>query len=218
MSGGDILLQRSVLDELAWEPAVDAAHIGVAAEDGVVTLTGHVANYVEKVAAERAARRVKGVRAIVQEIDVKLHASDERSDEDIAASALRILRWHAGLPSDQLQLKVEDGNVALRGEVNWQHQKDQAESDVRKIQGVRSVANLITVKPSVKPFEVKRKIEEALKRNAELEFSHISVSATGSTITLSGHVNTWHEREVAEQAAWSAPGVTAITDHLQVGA
>lgn len=215
---GDIQLQKSVLDELAWEPTVEAAHIGVAAKDAVVTLTGHVGNYAEKVAAERAARRVKGVRAIVQEIEVKLPSSDRRSDEDIAASALSVLRLHAGLPADQIQLKVEDGNVTLRGEVSWQYQKGQAESDVRKIKGIRSVANLITVKPSVQPFEVKRKIEEAFKRNAELETSHISVSATGSTITLSGHVNTWHEREIAEQAAWSAPGVTAVTDHLRVGA
>lgn len=218
MSGGDILLQKSVLDELAWEPTVEAAHIGVAAKDGVVTLTGHVGNYVEKVAAERAVRRVKGVRAIVQEIDVKLPSSDKRSDEDIAASALSALRWHAGLPADQIQLKVEDGNVTLRGEVSWQHQKHRAESGVRKIQGVRGVANLIAVKPSAQPIEVKRKIEEALKRNAELETSHISVSATGSTITLSGHVNTWHAREIAEQVAWSAPGVTAVTDDLQIEA
>jgi osmotically-inducible protein OsmY len=215
---GDIQLQKSVLDELAWEPTVEAAHIGVTAKDGVVTLTGHVGNYVEKVAAERAARRVKGVRAIVQEIEVKLPSSDKRSDEDIAASALSVLRWHAGLPADQIQLKLEDGNVTLSGEVSWQYQKDQAESDIRKIQGVRSIANRITVKPAVQPFEVKRKIEEALKRNAELEASDISISASGSSITLSGHVNTWHQREIAEQAAWSAPGVTAVTDQLQVGA
>ena len=214
----DIQLQKSVLDELAWEPTVDAAHIGVAAKDGVVTLTGHVSNYAEKLTAERAARRVKGVRAIVQEIDVKLPSSDARSDEDIAASALSVLRWHAGLPADQIQLKVEDGDVTLNGEVSWQYQKDQAESDIRKIKGVCSVANLITVKPSVQPYEVKRKIEEALRRSAELEASHISVSAAGGAITLSGRVNTWHEREVAEQAAWSAPGVTAVTDNLRIEA
>ncbi len=215
---GDIQLQKSVLDELEWEPTVDAAHIGVAAKDGVVTLTGHVSNYAEKLTAERAARRVKGVKAIVQEIDVKLPSSDARSDEDIAASALSVLRWHAGLPADQIQLKVEDGNVVLNGEVRWQYQRDQAESDVREIKGVRSVANLITVKPFVQPYEVKRKIEEALRRSAELEASRISVSAAGGTVTLSGRVNTWHEREVAERAAWSAPGVTAVTDNLRIEA
>ena len=214
----DIQLQKSVLDELAWEPTVDAAHIGVTAKDGVVTLTGHVGNYAEKLTAERTVRRVKGVKAIVQEIHVKLPSSDARSDEDIAASALSGLRWHAGLPADQIQLRVENGNVALNGEVSWQYQRDLAERDVRKIKGVRSVANLITVKPSVQPYEVKRKIEEALKRSAELEASHISVSAAGGAITLSGRVNTWHERDVAERAAWSAPGVTAVTDNLRIEA
>lgn len=213
---GDSQLQRSVLDELAWEPTVDAAHIGVAAKDGVVTLTGHVSTYAEKLAAERAARCVKGVKAIAQEIDVKLPSSDARSDGDIAASALSVLRWHAGLPVEQIQLKVEGGRVTLNGAVQWQYQKDLAESDVRKIKGVLGVTNLISVKPSVQPFEVKRKIEEALKRSAELEASHISISAAGGTITLSGHVNTWHEREIAERAAWSAPGVTAVTDNLRI--
>ncbi len=215
---GDIQLQQSVLDELVWEPAVDAAHIGVAAKDGIVTLTGHVTNYAEKLAAERAAKRVKGVRAIVEELEVKLSSAESRSDEDIAASALSLLRWHVGLPADQIQLKVENGHVTLSGEVSWQYQRNMAEEDVRKIRGVRSVISTILVKPSIQPFEVKRKIDDALRRNAELEASHISVAADGGTVTLSGHVHTWHERELAEQAAWSAPGVTAVADHLRVEA
>lgn len=214
----DSPLKKSVLDELAWEPTVDAAHIGVAAKDGIVTLTGHVTNYTEKLAAERVAKRVKGVRAIVEELEVKLPSVDGRSDEDIAASALSLLRWHAGLPADRFQLKVEKGDVTLSGEVSWQYQRSMAEEDVRKIRGVRSVINTIIVKPSVQPFEVKRKIDDALQRNAELEASHISVSADGSKVTLSGHVHTWHERDLAEQAAWSAPGVTVVTDHLRIEA
>jgi osmotically-inducible protein OsmY len=188
----------------------------VTAKDGIVTLTGHVTSYAEKLAAERAARRVKGVRAIVEELEVKLRSADGRSDEDIAAIALSLLRWHVGLPVDQIQLKVENGHVTLSGEVSWQYQRGIAAEDVRKIRGVRSVINAIMVNPSVQPIEVKRKIDDALRRNAELEASHISVAADGSTVMLSGHVHTWHERELAEQAAWSAPGVTAVADHLRV--
>ena len=214
----DFQLQRSVLDELAWEPTVDAAHIGVAAQDGVVTLTGHVANYAQKLPAERTAARVKGVRAIVEEIEVRLPSSDTRSDEDIAISALNVLRWQAGMPADRIQVKVEGGYVTLTGEVGWRHQKSMPENDVRRIKGVRGVTNLISVKPSVQPLEVKQKIEEALRRSAEIEASHISVSAAGGTVTLTGHVDTWHEREVAEQAAWSAPGVATVVNHLVIEA
>jgi osmotically-inducible protein OsmY len=212
----DVQLQKRVLDELVWEPSVEAAHIGVAANEGVVTLTGHVRTYGEKLNAERAVRRVKGVQAIVEEIEVKVSSSDARSDEDIAGAALSLLRWHAGLLADQIQIKVEHGYVTLSGEVGWQHQRSMAESDIRNIRGVRNVINRISVKSSVKPFQVKERIEDALRRNAELEASQISVSADGGAVTLSGVVHTWHERDVAEQAAWSAPGVTAVTDRLRV--
>jgi len=213
----DIELQKSVLDELAWEPTVDTAHIGVIARDGIVTLTGHVGNYAEKLAAERSAKRVKGVRAIVEELEVRLPPTDGRSDEDIAAAALSLLQWHVGLPADKIQLKVENGYVTLSGEVVWQYQRGLAEEDIRKIKGVRGVVNNVIVKPSVEPFEVKRKIDDALRRNAELEASHIHVAVDGGTVTLSGHVDTWHERDVALQAAWSAPGVTVVgADHLRV--
>lgn len=213
----DIELQKKILDELAWEPAVHAAHIGVAVRDGVATLTGHVESYGEKLIAERVAKRVKGVRALVQEIDVKLPSSHQRLDEDIAASALAVLQWHTGLPANRIQVQVENGEVTLTGEVDWRHQKEAAERDIRHIMGMRSITNRISIKPSVPPTEIKHKIEEAFKRNANLEAAHITVSATGGAVTLSGHVKTWYEREMAEQAAWSAPGVTTVADHLDVG-
>jgi len=214
--GSDSELQKDVLSELAWEPMVHAAHIGVTAQNGIVTLSGHVPTYAEKAAAERVARRVKGVRAVVQQIEVRLPSADQRSDGEIAASALSVLRSHAGLPADQIQLKVEHGTVTLTGEVIWQYQKTMAEQDIRNIVGVRGVANSLVVTPFSRPTEVKQKIEEALRRNAEVEASHIAISATAGVVTLSGRVKTWHEREIVEQAAWSAPGVTAVRDELRV--
>ncbi len=214
----DKQLQKDVLAELEWAPSVKAAHIGVAVENGIVTLSGHVSSFMEKHAAEVATRRVKGVHAIVQEVEVKLPSSAERSDADIAASILNTFRWTAGLPFDRLKVEVEKGQVAVYGDVDWQYQKDLAERNARAILGVRSVLNNIAIKPSVKPFEVKQKIEQALKRNAELEASHIEVTSSDTTVTLSGRVHTWYERDAVEEAAWSAPGVIKVVDNIRVEA
>ncbi|OYV38438.1 MAG: hypothetical protein B7Z80_10030 [Rhodospirillales bacterium 20-64-7] len=212
----DSELQKRVLAELEWEPTVDAAHIGVAARGGVVTLSGQVKTYLEKMAAERATRRVKGVVAIAEEIAVELPVSDQRTDEDIAASIVNVLRWHAAIPFERVAVKVEHGHVTLTGEVDWKYQRDLAVQDVQRIRGVRMVTAQLTIKPRVKPEEVKQKIEAALRRNAELEASHILVSAAGSSVTLAGHVKTWSERQAAEAAAWSAPGVTEVLDHISL--
>ena len=214
----DMQLQNSVMAELAWEPAVDAAHIGVAAQNGVVTLSGHVKSYAQKLAAERAAKRVKGVSGIAEEIEVELPGSDRRSDEDIATSVLNILRWHDGMPAGTIQVKVENGYVVLSGEVDLEYQKDMAGHDAHNVRGVRGLSNQIAVKPRVRPYEIKQKIEEALKRNAELEAKDISVTATGGSVTLSGHVRTWSERSAAQRAAWSAPGVTEVIDNIRIAA
>jgi osmotically-inducible protein OsmY len=213
---GDTDLRAQVLEELAWEPAIDAAHVGVAAKDGAVTLTGHVRTYAEKHAAEQAARRVKGVRAIAQEIAVTLHPSDTRPDEEIAANGREMLKWNVNVPEDRIALAVERGHVKMTGEVDWQYQKDTAESNVRVIRGVRSIDNLIAVKPRVRDAEVKQKIEAAFKRSAEVDAAKISVSATDGAVALSGHVRTWHEREMARRAAWSAKGVSEVTDNLTI--
>jgi osmotically-inducible protein OsmY len=213
----DAQLQQDVLAELAWEPTVEAAHIGVAARDGIVTLSGHVSSYAQKLAAERAARRVKGVQGIAEEIEVELPALDQRSDEDIALSILNVLRWHSSIPLDSVNVKVEKGYVTLTGELDWQYQKDLAGEDVHHIRGVRGVTNAITIKPRVKPQDIEARIKAALHRNAQIEAENIHVVASGGTVTLTGNVKSWYERSVAETAAWSAPGVTRVLDQITLG-
>lgn len=210
----DRQLQQDVEAELAWEPSVDAAHIGVAANDGVVTLTGHVPTYAEKVAAERAARRVKGVRAIAQEIEVRYASAAKTSDDEIAGRITQLLSWDVFVPHDRIQAKVEKGWVTLTGTVDWQYQKAAAEKDVAKISGVRGVTDMIVVTPAVATTDVRRKIEEAFERNADFEASRITVEADGSKVILGGKVRAWYERSLAEQAAWAAPGVTQIEDRI----
>jgi osmotically-inducible protein OsmY len=212
----DLQLRQDILDELEFEPSVNAAHIGVAANRGVVTLTGFVTSYVEKTAAERAARRVKGVKAIAEEIEVRLPSHTKRADDEIAARAVDILKWQVGLPADRITLKVEKGIVTLAGEVDWQFQKTDAEHVVHKLTGVIDVTNQIRVASPVRASEVKEKIQKALERSADVEAARITVQTEGGRVVLSGKVRAWYERDIAERAAWSAPGVTEVQDHLTI--
>jgi osmotically-inducible protein OsmY len=209
----DALIRRLVTDELDFEPAVQAEGIGVAVKDGVVTLTGHVPSYVETFAAVRAAQRVKGVRAVAQELSVRIPNGQKRHDDEIAERALKILAWSAGGAGD-IKVAVSEGWLTLAGEVATYHEKQAAESAVRQLGGVVGVNNGIAIRPIVDASSVKESIARAFKRNADLETSAVRVEVTGSTVTLSGRVKTWHERRMAEYAAWAIPGVREVRDQI----
>jgi len=213
----DYQLRQDVLDELDFEPSITAEHIGVGVHAGVVTLSGFVPSYGEKLAAERAVRRVKGVKAIAEEIEVRLSSDKKIADAEIAERAVDILKWRVGLPADRIAVKVEKGTVTLTGEVDWRYQADTAGAAVHNLGGVALVLNNIRVKSPVGVFDVKEKIQQALRRNAELDASRITVHTDGGKVTLGGKVNAFFERSIAERAAWSAPGVTDVQDHIQIG-
>ncbi|HXJ95938.1 MAG TPA: BON domain-containing protein [Terriglobia bacterium] len=212
----DTALQTSVLEELRWEPGVKATDIGVTVKDGVVTIEGTVDSYAEKWAAERAVKRLSGVKALAVEINVKLPGPSERTDADTAEAARNALKWDVLIPQDRIRVTVGNGFLTLEGEVDWQFQRSAAERVVRYLTGVTGIANEITVKPKVAPTDVKAKIEAALQRNAILDAQDIKVQADGGKVTLSGRVRSWAERDEAEDAAWAAPGVKEVKDLIAV--
>ena len=214
----DLELKRNVESELDWEPSVNAAEIGVAVKDGIVTLTGHVQSYWQKIAAERAATRVSGVKAVANELEIRLPASSERTDEDIARAAVNALAWSVSVPADRIKVKVSKGWITLEGTVEWKYQKAAAEKAVRDLTGVKGVVNLVEVKPRASTVEVKAAIEAALKRSAEVDASRITVEADGDKVILRGTVRSWSEREEAERAAWRSPGVRFVDNRITVGA
>ena len=213
----DAQVQADVMQELKWDPSVTHEHIGVSVSDGIVTLAGTVPTYVEKFAAEKAAQRVFGVKAIVEKIEVKLSSAFEKNDQDIANAILTQFQWNVQIPDNLIKVNVEKGWIKLSGEVDWDFQRKAAEKAVRGLAGVKGVSNNITLKlKNVQPDIVKQKIEEALKREAMREARKINVSVEGSTVTLSGDVHSFTEMNDAKFAAWSAPGVTRIENHLHI--
>jgi osmotically-inducible protein OsmY len=212
----DEQIQRDVLAELKWEPRVKPNEIGVMVKDGVVTLTGTVDSYAKRWAAEEAAHRVRGVKAVANEVEVRLPGATERTDTELAQAVVRALQEDAFIPVDKLDVTVSKGYVTLKGEVEWQFQKADAARVVRRLTGVKGVINSIAVKPRLAPDELKDRIEKALIRSAETDAKRITVEVQGSKVILKGTVRSWAEKEEAERVAWSAAGVTEVDNQISI--
>lgn len=212
----DQTIQRDILDELAFEPSIDAAHIGVAVDTGIATLTGHVSTYAEKMTTEDVASRVKGVRAVASHVEVRFLDQKQHADDQIASRAIDIIAWNTALPEGVVHVKVQNGWVTLTGEVRWQFQKLAAEQAVRKLGGVVGVINLLAIRPNPSVPDIRHRIEGALKRNAEVDAGSISVKVQDNRVLLEGGVRAWRERGIAERTAWSVPGVATVENHIYI--
>ena len=214
----DAELKKDVLSELSWDPLVPETRVGVAVSDGVVTLTGHLDTYAQKVASKRAVERVGGVKAVAMELDVVPLGAHERSDTEIAAAVQHAMSWNSSVPKERIKLSVEKGWVTLSGELDWDFQRRALERMVRPLTGVVGIINNIGLKAAVAPVDLSKRIEDALTRQAIREAQRIEVTTNGGIITLKGRVHSWAEKNAAEGATWSAPGVTRIDNQLTIEA
>lgn len=213
---GDMQLKKHVEDELSWEPSVNAAAIGIAVRDAIVTLSGHVASFGEKRAAEQVVMRIRGVKALANEIEVKFLVDDEHTDEDIARAAASVLNWNSAIPKDRIKIKVTHGWITLEGTVDWNYQRMSAVAFIESLMGVKGVSNLLTLKARPVGADVKKRIESALKRNAELDAQNIQVIVRGNRVILTGTVTSIAEQLTAECAAWKAAGVDAVENNILI--
>ncbi|HUO02906.1 MAG TPA: BON domain-containing protein [Rhizomicrobium sp.] len=213
----DLVLRQDILDELGFDPKVEAAHIGVVVDKGVVTLTGHVSNYAEKLAAEAAVRRVKGVRAVAEELEVRVPNHRKTADDEIATRAADIMSWDSALPKDRIRITVHGGWLYLEGEVDWQFQRTAAQERISQLTGLVGVVNNITIRNQPVLPDIRRRIEEAFRRNAEVDAEqiHVAVHDNGKVV-LEGNVHGWSERAAAENAVWGVSGVTRLESNLRI--
>jgi osmotically-inducible protein OsmY len=212
----DTDIEKNVKDELAWDPELDATDIAVSVKNGVVTLAGFVHRFVDKYEAEAAAKRVAGVVGVANDIEVRLPSVDERPDPEIARDAVAAVKSQLPISSENIKIIVKNGWVTLEGEVEWQYQRDAAETAVRRVSGVKGVSKMLQLRPRAQPSDIERKIQDAFRRNAEIDADRITVEMNGSAIILKGTVRSWLERAEAERVAWAAPGVTQVEDRIVV--
>lgn len=212
----DAILRDEIIDELNWEPSVDSTKIGVAVKNGIVTLSGTVPSFIEKIDAEKAVKRVDGVKAVVQNIDVKLKSTSVRTDEEIAEVALKNLKWNTNVSEDNIILKVENGWITLEGEVLWNYQKEAAKKAVKGLIGVKGVNNFIKVESKIKPQNLKERIKKSFLRNASIDAENVKVEVIGNKAILKGNVESWEEKKQAERAVWAAPGIFEVENKLEI--
>lgn len=212
----DLEIQQDVMNELKWQPFLKSSSIGIAVKNGIVTLTGIVDNYAQKVEAEKAAKKITGVKAIAEDIQIGVSPSYKKTDTEIAESVMNALRWHAAVPEENLKVTIEDGIVKLEGDVEWEYQRSSAKNAIVNLLGVRNVINLINVKPKLTAFDVRAKIAQALHRAATVDAEKVSIDVEGHKVILNGKVRSFAEKEDVEEAAWCAPGVSTVESHIEI--